>query len=257
LYRVVWASAIHFYLENYTIHFFRSSSYVKLSESDLSLKSTWDCFYQSPSKQSFEWFLESKDVVPRLQKLLQNSDELLLKKPHLTLIDVGCGTSSVFPSLYVEESKSPLNLSCIDFSEKAISTLRHQFASAYPSPGHPHSLIDFVVAETKALPYSSDSVDVILDKGLSDAVLRSKDKGAFSATWKEFLRVLNCNGIGKVLQISDEDPDVQVLVLEQEMRKRSFDFSVDYQVVTLNDFAREMFCYVVYCYSKKVSQDFM
>jgi hypothetical protein len=53
------------------------------------------------------------------------------------------------------------------------------------------------------------------------------------------------------LQIGDEDPDVQVLVLEQEMRKRSFDFSVDYQVVTLNDFAREMFWYVVYCYSKK------
>jgi len=91
--------------------------------------------------------------------------------------------------------------------------------------------IEFIRGNLLRLPFDDDSVDLILDKGSTDAVLRRGTGGErggvadaaadFATCWAEMKRVLRRDRIGKILHVSDEDPDVRMLLLEQSLGRAS------------------------------------
>lgn len=91
--------------------------------------------------------------------------------------------------------------------------------------------IEFIRGNLLRLPFDDDSVDLILDKGSTDAVLRRGRGGErggvtdaaadFATCWAEMKRVLRRDRIGKILHVSDEDPDVRMLLLEQSLGRAS------------------------------------
>jgi len=125
----------------------------------------------------------------------------------------------------------------VDFCREALDDLESQVAARgtplrygapYPDANQTiiHSSIEFVEADLKRLPFLDASVDFILDKGATDAALRSKDAGGgrgrgddnFRQSFNEFLRVLRRDRIGGILHISDEDPDVRLPFLDHHLR---------------------------------------
>ncbi|KAK9541891.1 hypothetical protein VZT92_001909 [Zoarces viviparus] len=87
----------------------------------------------------------------------------------------------------------------------------------------PHNLssrLEFVELDCTQLHehYGCSSVDLIVDKGTTDALLRSKEgKWKANQVLKQCLKVLRSSG--SLLQFSDEDPDARLLWLEMEAQE--------------------------------------
>jgi len=231
--------------------------------------------------QNFEWFVGADVVVDRIQTIvndrhshrLRGDDDDDVDDRPLTLLDVGCGTSRVFPTLF-RQSKFPLRLICVDFCDEALETLKRESLSGDIAEsrvaddeldeeatigGCSHRLnstLEFVRADMKVLPLSDASVDLILDKGATDAVLRARRDGVldFRRSFREFLRVLRRYHIGRILHISDEDPDVRLQFLRDQLRT-IFDednvedahdekLAISFEAVEVQ--GREIFCYSIF-----------
>ncbi|XP_026208964.1 citrate synthase-lysine N-methyltransferase CSKMT, mitochondrial isoform X2 [Anabas testudineus] len=184
-------------------------------------KAAWDRFYTesssgSPTFKHFEWFFGFDSVRDFVMPLLQtnsHSDALL------RVLDMGCGTSALGPSIY-RHSLLPVQVTCADISPVAVRLMQEQAQAKAIQPHNPSSQLRFVELDCTQLlqHYGSSSVDLIIDKGTTDALLRSKEgKGKASLVLKQCLEVLRSSG--SLLQFSDEDPDARLLWLETEAQQ--------------------------------------
>ncbi|XP_034413372.1 citrate synthase-lysine N-methyltransferase CSKMT, mitochondrial [Cyclopterus lumpus] len=184
-------------------------------------KATWDRFYTENSSRTstfknFEWFFGFDAVRDFIIPLLQS-------KPHpdglLQVLDMGCGTSALGPCIY-RHSPLPVRVTCADISPIAVRLMQEQVQTKALRAHSFSSQLEFVELDCTQLHtrYGCRSVDLIVDKGTTDALLRSKEgKRKASLVLQQCLKVLRSSG--SLLQFSDEDPDARLLWLETEAQE--------------------------------------
>lgn len=177
-------------------------------------RSLWDRFYtESSSKtfKNFEWFFGFDSVQDFIMPLLQSSAR---PDSPVRVLDIGCGTSALGPSIYRNSSFS-VHVTCADISAVAVRLMQEKTQLEAIQPNNPSSLLQFVELDCTQLHrrFSPNSLDLIVDKGTTDALLRSKEgKGKASLVLQQCLKALQSSG--SLLQFSDEDPDARLLWLE-------------------------------------------
>ncbi|KAF7706347.1 citrate synthase-lysine N-methyltransferase CSKMT, mitochondrial isoform X1 [Silurus meridionalis] len=177
-------------------------------------KATWDRFYTENSRggqfKNFEWFFGFQSVqdyiLPQLKSMCAP----------LHVLDIGCGTSALGPSIYIH-SKSAVAVTCADISPVAVRLMQEHAKSTPAQPCNPASTLIFREMDCTELEghFEPRSLALIVDKGTTDALLRSKE-GRVKAGQivRQSLAVLRHSG--SLLQFSDEDPDARLLWLEKE-----------------------------------------
>uniref|UniRef100_A0A3Q0SU40 Citrate synthase-lysine N-methyltransferase CSKMT, mitochondrial n=1 Tax=Amphilophus citrinellus TaxID=61819 RepID=A0A3Q0SU40_AMPCI len=179
-------------------------------------KATWDRFYaetssRTPTFKNFEWFFGFESVRDIIMPLLQT-----MSRPDaaLRVVDMGCGTSALGPSIY-RHSPVSVHVTCADISPIAVKLMQEHIQAKTIQPHILSSQIEFIELDCTQLDkhFSASTVDLIVDKGTTDALLRSREgKEKASLALKQCLRVLRNSG--SLLQFSDEDPDSRLLWLE-------------------------------------------
>ncbi|KAJ8281849.1 hypothetical protein COCON_G00043680 [Conger conger] len=180
-------------------------------------KETWDRFYRENNAKrdfkNFEWFFGFDSVRDFILPLLRpQSDSATLRR----ILDLGCGTSALGPGIY-KHSDWPVDVTCADISPVAVQLLQEQARSKPIQPGNPSSRLSFLELDCCRLQtqFGEQSLDVIVDKGTTDALLRSREgRPKAGSVLKQCLGVLSQSGC--LLQFSDEDPDARLLWLERE-----------------------------------------
>ncbi|XP_030018316.1 citrate synthase-lysine N-methyltransferase CSKMT, mitochondrial-like [Sphaeramia orbicularis] len=184
-------------------------------------KATWDRFYaennRTSSFKNFEWFFGFDSVrhiiLPYLQTMSHNSELL-------RVLDMGCGTSALGPCIY-KDSPFPVKVTCADISPVAVHLMQEHIRAKAIQPQNLSSQLEFIELDCTQLHshYGCSSVDLIVDKGTIDALLRSKEgKDKACLVLKQCMKVLRRSG--SLLQFSDEDPDARLLWLETEAQEQ-------------------------------------
>ncbi|XP_048884791.1 citrate synthase-lysine N-methyltransferase CSKMT, mitochondrial [Brienomyrus brachyistius] len=184
-------------------------------------KETWDRFYQennstkdgSQNFRNFEWFFSFDAIQSFILPLLQPQSSHEAPK---NALDMGCGTSAVGPGIY-RHSPWPVRVTCADVSAVAIRLMREQQQSRAVQPGNTSSSLLFLELDCSQLlqQFSLCTFDLIVDKGTTDALLRSKEGPTKAGrVVQQCLRALRPSG--SLLQFSDEDPDARLLWLEKQ-----------------------------------------
>ncbi|XP_020785427.1 citrate synthase-lysine N-methyltransferase CSKMT, mitochondrial [Boleophthalmus pectinirostris] len=186
-------------------------------------KSTWDRFYtenssRTPTFKNFEWFFGFDSVrhiiLPLLSQPTPSPDHVF------QILDIGCGTSGLGPGIY-KHSSTPVQVTCADISPIAVKLMQENFRRNPIQANNASSRLRFIEMDCTQLlsHYSPKSIDMIVDKGTIDALLRSKEgKGKATLMLNQCIEVLGNSGA--LLQFSDEDPDARLLWLETEMQKQ-------------------------------------
>lgn len=184
-------------------------------------KATWDRFYTETSSSStfknFEWFF-SFDAVRRF--IMPPLETRAHPDASLRVLDIGCGTSDLGPSIY-RHSTLPVRVTCADISPIAVQLMQDHVQAKALQPGNPSSVLRFAEMDCMQLSkhFASCSIDLIVDKGTTDALLRSKEgKWKAELVLQQCLKVLKSSG--SLLQFSDEDPDARLLWLETAVREQ-------------------------------------
>ncbi|XP_074518192.1 citrate synthase-lysine N-methyltransferase CSKMT, mitochondrial [Halichoeres trimaculatus] len=185
-------------------------------------KATWDRFYSENSSKTksfknFEWFFGFDAVRDFIMPFLQTKSN---PDAPLQILDMGCGTSALGPCIY-RHSPVPVRVTCADISPVAVQLMQEHVRSKAIEPLNLSSQLEFVELDCTQLHqhFGLSSVDLIIDKGTTDALLRSKGgKGKAGLVLKQCLKVLR--GSGSLLQFSDEDPDARLLWLETETQEQ-------------------------------------
>ncbi|XP_069821396.1 citrate synthase-lysine N-methyltransferase CSKMT, mitochondrial isoform X2 [Dendropsophus ebraccatus] len=176
----------------------------------------WDNIYSSKSTKDsshFDWFCGYKDLQGLLLPLLHEI-AASMKPPGqpLQVLDLGCGTSDVGLGLFCD-SHVPLRITCIDRSKPAVLAMREVYKLRSVIPKHQGSHLEYVEGDVTDLrDVQSGSISLVLDKGTTDALLRSGSRQAQGLV-QEALRVLQVGG--KLVQLTDEDPDARLGLLEK------------------------------------------
>ncbi|XP_042367847.1 citrate synthase-lysine N-methyltransferase CSKMT, mitochondrial [Plectropomus leopardus] len=184
-------------------------------------KATWDRFYTESSSgtttfKNFEWFFGFDAVRDFIMPLLQTKSH---PDAPLQVLDMGCGTSALGPCIY-RHSLLPVRVTCADISPVAVRLMQEHIQTKDFQPYNLYSWLEFVELDCTQLHkhFDSSSVDLIVDKGTTDALLRSKEgRRKASLVLKQCLKVLRSSG--SLLQFSDEDPDSRLLWLETEAQE--------------------------------------
>lgn len=181
--------------------------------SHLADKVYWDNRYQE-KQQLFDWLSDGDSTLENVLPFL---------KPGVRILDVGCGISS-FALKLCKTCPVPVQIVCLDFSRQGLH-LSRQLCKAEICNGLKgiSSSLHFVQADASNMPFKSEAFEVILDKGTTDSVLKMDDdeeayklaKGILS----ESLRLLSSTGV--YLQITDEDPDLRMMLLQDLLSERS------------------------------------
>ncbi|XP_061665082.1 citrate synthase-lysine N-methyltransferase CSKMT, mitochondrial [Syngnathoides biaculeatus] len=189
-----------------------------LSSEMMDKKATWDRLYaESSTKAStfktFEWFFGFEAAQNFIVPLLRTAAR---PEAALQVLDVGCGTSALGPSLY-QRCPTPVRVTCGDISAAAVRLMREHVRAEAVRPGNGCSRLAFVELDCTQLHrhFAPGSVDLIVDKGTTDALLKSKDgKRNAGLALGQCLKALRHSG--SLLQFCDEDPDARLLWLETE-----------------------------------------
>ncbi|XP_056383450.1 citrate synthase-lysine N-methyltransferase CSKMT, mitochondrial [Hyla sarda] len=176
----------------------------------------WDNIYSSKNTKDsshFDWFCSYKDLQDLLLPLLHDMAPTMNHSGQpLHVLDLGCGTSDVGLGLLCN-SPIPLLISCVDRSKPAVLAMREHFMHSPVMPKHKYSHLEYVEGDVTDLHHvHSSSVSLVLDKGTSDALLRSGTEPAQRLV-REALRVLQVGG--KLVQLTDEDPDARLGFFEK------------------------------------------
>ncbi|KAM9301743.1 citrate synthase-lysine N-methyltransferase CSKMT, mitochondrial [Gastrophryne carolinensis] len=177
---------------------------------------TWDNIYLSKSHNSslhFDWFFGYEHLKDFLFSLIHEMVPDKYTGPPLRVLDLGCGTSDVGLGLFYD-SGVPLRISCIDRSSPAVLAMRSNLQTGTTLiPRHKDSSLEYIEADATDLhDVLPGSVSLALDKGTCDCLLRSgKQQGERLVL--ESLRVLQKGG--KLVQLTDEDPDARLPFLEK------------------------------------------
>ena len=143
-------------------------------------------------------------------------------RPGAWVLDLGCGTSS-FATKLCMVCPVPVNVVCLDFSWTGVhltrQLCREQFSNAEIIK--PTSIVHFVQADATKMPFRGELFDVVLDKGTTDSVLKMDDEEKSLQMCREILseslRLLSSSGV--YLQITDEDPDLRMSLLQELLSK--------------------------------------
>ncbi|XP_046901084.1 citrate synthase-lysine N-methyltransferase CSKMT, mitochondrial isoform X1 [Hypomesus transpacificus] len=179
-------------------------------------KATWDRFYtenrgRTPNFKNFEWFFGFGTVQDFILPLLHSKPD---SNTIFQVLDLGCGTSALGLDIY-KNSFSAVQVTCADISPVAVRFMQEQIRTKAAEPRNPDSRLEFLELDCTELHqhYGSESLDLIIDKGTTDALLRSREgRGKADQVLQQSLRVLRSSGL--YLQFSDEDPDARLLWLE-------------------------------------------
>ncbi|KAK6477641.1 citrate synthase-lysine N-methyltransferase CSKMT [Huso huso] len=180
-------------------------------------KETWDRFYTENRSQSFrhfDWFFSYRAVSGFLLPFLSAGGPGDASRL-VQVLDLGCGTSDIGLGLF-RDSPVPVQVHCADISPVAIAMMQRQVSECRLEPRNSRSELRFLELDCSDLSgFDSHSVDLVLDKGTTDALLRSRDGGERASRMLcEALQVLRRSG--SFLQFSDEDPDARIPWLESE-----------------------------------------
>ncbi|XP_063447551.1 citrate synthase-lysine N-methyltransferase CSKMT, mitochondrial-like [Mytilus trossulus] len=201
--------------------------------------SRWEYWNQRYKKrnEAFDWltdpYLTVQSVLPYLEETKSNDI--------INLLDLGTGTSR-FPSELSKHLKNNSNLFCFDYVNECLHFQRSSiFQPGIRDTSNSLPRIMFVCGDAESLPFKSDTMSIIFDKGTTDSLLKDKFKGKerTHSVLSEIFRVLCTNG--KLLQFTDEDPDVRISFLEESCR--NLDISISYKILSNKSF--EYFMYTV------------
>lgn len=182
-------------------------------------KATWDRFYmetggqQTKKFKNFEWFFGFDAVQDIILPFLKRPTD---SNAPVQVLDMGCGTSALGPSIY-RHTPWPVAVTCVDISPVAVELMQEHTKTTPIKPQSQQSSLAFLELDCTKLNehFRPQSLDLIVDKGTTDALLRSRDGGAKAG---QILR--QCMGVlrstGSLIQLSDEDPDARILWLEKE-----------------------------------------
>ncbi|KAM4617468.1 citrate synthase-lysine N-methyltransferase CSKMT, mitochondrial-like [Discoglossus pictus] len=176
---------------------------------------TWDSIYSGPTpagSSHFDWFFGYDFLSGFLLSIVRDVAPQGYMGPPLHVLDLGCGTSDVGLGLY-RDSPLPVRVSCVDRSIPAVASMNHHLDGHCVTPTHRDSHLEYIQGDVTNLHgFQSDTVALVLDKGTSDSLLRSGKKEACSMV-REALRVLQ--PAGRLVQLTDEDPDARLPFLEE------------------------------------------
>ncbi|XP_065104811.1 citrate synthase-lysine N-methyltransferase CSKMT, mitochondrial [Paramisgurnus dabryanus] len=183
-------------------------------------KATWDRFYTENGSKSkfkhFEWFFGFPAVQDFILPVIQTMSQSHSGPLHI--LDMGCGTSALGPCIY-RNSPCAVKVTCVDISPVAVRLLEEHTDTKSSQPQNPLSALSFQEMDCTQLTgqFEARSLDLILDKGTTDALVRSNE-GQVKAGQiiRQCLKVLRPSG--SLLQFSDEDPDARLVWLEKEVR---------------------------------------
>ena len=191
---------------------------------DMSDRSFWNSFYASrQGDKRFDWFVHFEDVTGHIAPYLPP----VSRNDLIRILDIGCGTSDFSLKLF-EHLNRNCRVDCVDFSPEAINIMRtilyergviakEAFDSEKSADPSDFSGLACHQADAKNLPFKGETFSLALDKGTSDAVLKGTDgETAFVDVVKESLRVLKPDG--KLIQFSDEPPEMRLNLLENVKR---------------------------------------
>lgn len=144
---------------------------------DLATTQFWDNFYQEPRE---EWYFPFETVLPLLESLL---DEV----PYPVVVHGGCGNCLMSKILKCNK----LLLLEFDISSLAF----HQ------SEKDLH--FNIFIANILSLPIQSNSVDVVVEKGLFDSLTSTNHSASFNAykMISEYDRILRSKGFAMIFSI--------------------------------------------------------
>jgi hypothetical protein len=173
----------HKYVHKTTSTFFASSSKASF---DFASPKEWDMFYQEQQRQPNPAVVEWHDSVPL-------EDIAAVVPPHGTCLMVGCGNSRL-PKLMLERPLPPRELVLLDTSQACLDQLQKLYGTSSSSSLHNGTVtaIDYVCGDATQLSsyFCGDNrqgdkndksptrlchqFDIIVDKGLTDAILCSE-----------------------------------------------------------------------------------
>lgn len=168
---------------------------------------------QTKKFKNFEWFFGFDAVQDIILPFLKRPTD---SNAPVQVLDMGCGTSALGPSIY-RHTPWPVAVTCVDISPVAVELMQEHTKTTPIEPQSQQSSLAFLELDCTKLKehFRPQSLDLIVDKGTTDALLRSRDGGAKAG---QILR--QCMGVlrstGSLIQLSDEDPDARILWLEKE-----------------------------------------
>lgn len=196
---------------------------------NMSQKLYWDKFYSKHNQSSFEWLIDHRDLNDQID--LCESEQ---PSEHHTqiLLDIGCG-SSIF-SHKLRKNGSPL-LICADFSQEALALLRNKHTELDVNANNQNrqrQYVDYVQCDCRYLPFRDDLFDLVIDKGFLDSLLKtnldsSKAMLNASTSMRSILEKLATNG--RLVQITDEEPDLRSSLLDELLFKYNCNFSYSFK----------------------------
>lgn len=212
-----------------------------LADSKLSKREYWRKRYNWDKQVKMDWLVDadkvSENLGPRIQQLRKKIGEVCLN-----ILDLGCGTSDV-PSVLLRRCKTPVIIYCVDYSEGALQWQKGLLEDLDQKHGNLLSNYRLVVADVCQLPFNNNFFHVVIDKGTTDSLLKSKDGHQMAIScMKEIYRVLH--PLGNLWQITDEDPDIRLFFLQSIQDEANLKYSTSFEVL-LSDDINDYFLYTV------------
>ncbi|OWF49418.1 methyltransferase-like protein 12, mitochondrial [Mizuhopecten yessoensis] len=209
------------------------------NDQTLSEKSYWTTRYETPRVRAVDWLAPADviadHVVSKIETLSTGRSGSLVR-----LLDVGCGTSHV-PLHLLQSLPYPLQLVCLDYVPGAARWQSDVLAKS--SLYNKLSTYTCITGDVRALPFRNDTFHVILDKGTLDSLLKDRRRALQSCDMMiiECLRILRTGGV--LLQITDEDPDLRIRLLEEVFSRIQVSAHVSYSQVETHGY--ECFMYAL------------
>lgn len=205
-----------------------------ISGGHLSRWSYWKNRYRKEI-QTFDWLTNPKITVEYVLPHLENTSKTV------NLLDIGSG-SSLFPLELSRHLNTNTNLFCLDYVNESLEFQKRIFSEKIcVRKTNCLARIYFICADAEALPFRDNSFRLVFDKGTTDSLLKDNRHGVrkFKAVVLEVLRILGKGG--KLLQFTDEDPDIRIPLLEKSC-VGLFGTSVQYKILCIDGIE-----YFVYC----------
>ncbi|XP_074662680.1 citrate synthase-lysine N-methyltransferase CSKMT, mitochondrial-like [Tubulanus polymorphus] len=207
-------------------------------EEALSLRSTWEKFHKE--KCYFEWLVDPLSIHGYLMQHILSYAKC---SSAVNILEIGCGTSSLSLNLFRSIQDYPVKIIAIDYAKSAVENMSEQY-KIDTTGGHESSKFEILEADAGNLPFRDNSIDLVIDKGTVDSVLKDRRNGTKMARdiSIETLRVLKCGG--HFCQITDEDPELRIGLWDSFKLYSSYKWQINYKVLSENLYA-ENFMYSI------------
>lgn len=191
-----------------------------LSDEYLSKQSYWEKYYKGDTQQ-MDWMVGSSVVAVSVVDKLKSH---FAKSTHpLALLDFGCGSSMVSKDISKLCGDS-IQITLLDYIHQALVWQQNNHLDSNVEHKLRHHF-DCIQGDARTLPFRNETFDVILDKGTLDSLLKDRTSGIHVANCalEECHRLLRRGGLW--FQITDEDPDLRLGLIESNLSSVTTSFS--------------------------------